>query len=64
MAALQVGLSGAFSALTPNLSLDLGNKFGMGRSAMTTTPVMGNLRPSNFGTPGMNFGGGNLVMGI
>ncbi len=43
MAAFQVGLSGAFSALTPNLSLDLGNKFGMGRSAMTTTPVMGNL---------------------
>ena len=43
MAAFQVGLSGAFSALKPNLLLDLGNKFGMGRSAMTTTPVMGNL---------------------
>jgi len=43
MAGFQAGLSGAFSALTPNLSLDLGNKFGMGRSAMTTTPVMGNL---------------------
>ena len=55
------GLSSAFS----NLSIpSVGNSFGMGRSAMTTSPVMGNLRPSNFGTPGMNFGGGNLVMGI
>ena len=26
-------------------------------------PITGNLRPSSFGTPGMNFGGGNEVMG-
>ena len=68
MAVIQTGLSGAFSALAPNLSLDLGNKFGMGRSAMTTTPVMGNLAVGSTaaGTTGGlgNLGGGPSFMGI
>ena len=29
-----------------------------------SSAITGNLRPSNFGTPGMNFGGGNQVMGF
>ena len=37
--------------------------YSSGSSFMTSSPVTGNLRPSYFGTPGMNFGGGNEVMG-
>ena len=45
----------------PSFGSTFGNSFGMGRSAMVTSPVMGNLRPSNFGTPGMNFGGASII---
>tara|TARA_R100001440_G_scaffold33069_2_gene51968 strand:+ start:20120 stop:20773 length:654 start_codon:yes stop_codon:yes gene_type:complete len=45
----------------PSIGSTFGNSFGMGRSAMVTSPVMGNLRPSNFGTPGMNFGGASII---
>jgi hypothetical protein len=32
-----------------------------GSSFMTSSPVTGNLRPSYFGTPGMNFGGASII---
>ena len=40
------------------ISGGIGNSFGMGRSAMVTTPVMGNAGTIT------NFGGGNQVMGF
>jgi len=61
MGVTQAGLSGAFSSLSSNLSLDLGNKFGMGRSAMTTTPVMGNLAVGGGIRSGANTAGNSLA---
>ena len=50
--------SGASIAAIPGIG-DALKIPSVGSSAIT-----GNLRPSNFGTPGMNFGGGNQVMGF
>lgn len=58
MSVAQVGMSGALSGLGP---LDIGNSFGMGRSAMTTTPVMGNLASGGGIMSGANTAGNSIA---